>query len=525
MARRSRRRFRRIIIVGAFYASLLLLLGSLLSTYLRPIPSQLSAYGDDWDDLSEFREELNDLGIPTKSLVSSPLLLEDVDDPSHTVVIIAGLERDAVDIPSFGSTGISTSSLSGGQGYSTSEINAIIGFVARGGSVLVMEDYGFASSLGVAFGVDYSGQRLFDEEWAHELDSNFTWMNLTENISGTDGLVGHERWHGSHPCVKWSNVSVTSAEDAGLCRHRWNSTTNEIEYNAEFHILLNTPSGFLPTEPTAALTMEPIGQSSQESYLDVNGDGQLVLESELPGQVVDKQGPFDLYIEGCDGNCSQPNAGRIFFLINAIYGQNSGKYGGQIPVNDNRIWALDFIAESLLVVGRNISQLDVGSAHLDVLAVPEGAQVIFEESRHAQPAPLGLADSYNFIYYLMVYFTSDKTAMLLLFLALFVALEAVMIRKRDPEDWRHVFSVIYYGFGDSHRYGYYAKTPKIRATFLSKVRNNNGLTRDEFDLLPARDLATMIEDPILTKFVFEDRDYSIEQTVAIVKRIKAWGKT
>jgi len=60
---------------------------------------------------------------------------------------------------------------------------------------------------------------------------------------------------------------------------------------------------------------------------------------------------------------------------------------------------------------------------------------------------------------------------------------------------------------------------------LSKVRNQNGLTREEFDALPARELQSMIEDPILVKFVFENKNYSLEQTVAIVKRIKVWGKS
>ena len=36
-------------------------------------PSQLSAYDDDWDDLSAFRQDLVDMGIETRSLVSSPL--------------------------------------------------------------------------------------------------------------------------------------------------------------------------------------------------------------------------------------------------------------------------------------------------------------------------------------------------------------------------------------------------------------------------------------------------------------------
>jgi hypothetical protein len=127
------------------------------------------------------------------------------------------------------------------------------------------------------------------------------------------------------------------------------------------------------------------------------------------------------------------------------------------------------------------------------------------------------------IYFLLVYFTSEAMAMLILFLALFITFEAVLIKKLDPEPWRHVFSIIYYGFGDAHRYGYYAKPNKIRQVFLSKIRNVSGLTRGEFDAMPARELQSLIKDPVLEKFVFEKRQYSLEQMVTIVKRIKAWG--
>ena len=64
----------------------------------------------------------------------------------------------------------------------------------------------------------------------------------------------------------------------------------------------------------------------------------------------------------------------------------------------------------------------------------------------------------------------------------------------------------------------------MKQVLLSRVRNLNSLTRDEFDALPARELQKMIADPVLIKFVFEDRNYSLEQLVAVVKRVKMWGR-
>jgi hypothetical protein len=196
-------------------------------------------------------------------------------------------------------------------------------------------------------------------------------------------------------------------------------------------------------------------------------------------------------------------------------GYNEGDYGPTnrtIPENDNRKWAMDFIAEALMS-----TEVDEAGQ-----ASPT-AMVIFDESRHPQNALL--ADSYNTVYFLLVYFTGEGLAMLLLFLVLFVTFEAVLLKKRDPEPWRHVFSIIYYGFGDANRYTYYAKSEKIRQVFLSKVRNQNGLTREEFHAMPAKDLVSLINDPVLAKFAIEPSKYSLEQTVAVVKRIKAWGRT
>ena len=222
------------------------------------------------------------------------------------------------------------------------------------------------------------------------------------------------------------------------------------------------------------------------------------------------------------------DGGRITFiadgsiLTNALYdyeGYNDGDYGdanNPIPRNDNRKWALDYIADSLV-------DPETDGSTPEAPGFSPNAMVIFDESRHIQP---NLAsESYNTVYFLLVYFTGEGLAMLLLFLILFIAFEAVLLKKKDPEAWRHVFSIIYYGFGDANRYTYYAKSNKIKQVFLSKVRNQNGLTREEFDSLPARELQSMINDPILVKFVFENKNYSLEQTVAIVKRIKVWGKS
>ena len=119
-----------------------------------------SAYGDDWNDMSAFRQDVKDMGIDTKSLVSSPLLLADIEDPANTTFIIAGVERDTLSLPQFSSDGFLT--FAAEDGYTPAEVDAIKEFVFAGGDVLVMDDFGYSSSIAEAFGVRFKGVQLYD---------------------------------------------------------------------------------------------------------------------------------------------------------------------------------------------------------------------------------------------------------------------------------------------------------------------------------------------------------------------------
>jgi hypothetical protein len=74
---------RRNMLVGAFWILLLLLISTIAVTYVTDGQTQQSAYGDDWNDLGRFRAEINSMGIETNALVSSPLLLSEIDHPER----------------------------------------------------------------------------------------------------------------------------------------------------------------------------------------------------------------------------------------------------------------------------------------------------------------------------------------------------------------------------------------------------------------------------------------------------------
>ena len=532
------RRNRRIALQAAFWSVFLLLILTIAVTYVVPGQTQQSAYGDEWNDLGEFREELNRKGVDTTALVSSPLLLSDIDHPEQTIFVISGVERDTISLPRF--TGEDDLiQFSEGDGYTSSEIVAISDFVSRGGTLILMDDFGYSSNLAAEFGLEFTNHRLYaDYSYDLDLGSDFVWVNTTSAFNFTssqgvqtsvnpclrdadnDGVVDVLDEDPSNPEI---GAPFVTAQSAGLCAHRFQGTdpsTNQPkwDWSQDYSLLTNTPSAFeKATSYNPAERRYVIAKTTQDSWIDNNDDGNYSVGTYAAfGLAGDEQGPFPVYVRYCESIlCRGSETGRVHLisdgsvLINSIYDPESDSNYLTVPENDNRKWALDLIAEALILNDNGTSP-------------GEHSLVIFDESRHQQPTIFG--DTYNLVYYLLIYFTNDWMAMLILFLFLFVLLEAVLIRKEDPEDWRHVFRVVYYGFGDAERYKYYQRPEKIRQVLLTRVRNLNALTREEFDALPASELQGMIRDPVLVRFLFEERNYRPDELVGIVRRIKQWGE-
>ena len=528
------RRARRGALVFAFWAMLLMLVSTIGATYIIPGQTQQSAYGDDWDDLGSFRAEVASMGVETTALISSPLLLSEIDNPEQAIFVISGVERDTISLPRFtGDENIID--LKESDGYTSSEIAAIKDFVKAGGTILLMDDFGYSAGLALEYGLEYSGHHLYDgEAWARQLGYQYVWANETSafNFTSTSGSVANS----IHPCLRDVDMDgiidllddapydpnvggIITVENVGLCAHRWDETTGEWDFSENYNLLTNSPSAFEKTSSfNPAENRYAIVTSTLDSYLDTNDDGNLTIGFEAAGIEGDEQGPFAIYVRYCvDRMCLDSDSGRVHFvsdgsiLINSLYDAGPlSPYSRAVPENDNRKWVLDLVAEALLLGNSSTSATD-------------DAIVIFDESRHQQTTPMG--DTYNLLYYLLVYFTNDWMAMLMLFLALFIILEAVLIRKDDPDDWRHVFRIIYYGFGDARRYEYYQRPSKIRQVLLTRVRNLNTMSREEFDAMPASELQRVVDDPVLVQFIFEDRRYKPDELVGIIKRIKAWGQT
>jgi len=105
-------------------AVLLLLLFALFIPMMGGDESQLSAYSDHWNDISEMRRMVDSLGLASRSLLSGPRALSGAD-PENSVLVIMGVEK----------------------AYTAEERGAIQAFVRVGGNLLIADDFGYGGEL------------------------------------------------------------------------------------------------------------------------------------------------------------------------------------------------------------------------------------------------------------------------------------------------------------------------------------------------------------------------------------------
>ena len=96
---------------------------------------QLSAYDDDWNDISYFRqalEENEDTSYNVSAILSNPAILDDIEDPSSSLLVIVGIESP----------------------YTELELKILVKFMERGGSILVFGDYDYSNTIAQLFAIE-----------------------------------------------------------------------------------------------------------------------------------------------------------------------------------------------------------------------------------------------------------------------------------------------------------------------------------------------------------------------------------
>ena len=149
-----------VIILFATIAVCTLILFPILQIVVERDP-QLSAYDDDWNDISQFREALEnnpETSYNVSAILSNPAVLDEVSNPSSTLLVIAGTESP----------------------YTTLELEILVSFMEKGGSILVFGDFDYSNTIADLFAIEYVKHKLWDRNYKGN-------VSLIETTAFVDG--------------------------------------------------------------------------------------------------------------------------------------------------------------------------------------------------------------------------------------------------------------------------------------------------------------------------------------------------
>ena len=149
-----------VIILFATITVCALILFPILQIVVERDP-QLSAYDDDWNDISQFREALEneaDTSYNVSAILSNPAVLDEVSNPSSTLLVIAGTESP----------------------YTRVELEILVSFMEKGGSILVFGDFDYSNTIADLFAIEYVKHKLWDRNYRGN-------VSLIETTAFVDG--------------------------------------------------------------------------------------------------------------------------------------------------------------------------------------------------------------------------------------------------------------------------------------------------------------------------------------------------
>ena len=374
------------VLVGASVVLLYLVYPSILAD-VSDRDRSLSAYSDDWNDLSEFRNALEERGYTTHAIVATPGILREVREPERTLLVVIGVETP----------------------YSYDDIGSIVDFVDKGGSLILADDYGYADDLANEFGITFYRYRMWDPDY-----------------------VG--------------NTSILSID---LSLPDINGTSKDYE------VLFNDPTAIESNQQGTTL-----GFTSNESFLDVNGNGAI--------DVQDQPGPFEVVTL----------KGRMVFI-------------GDPSIFINEMWP-------------QLDNDDFLLALVDFL-LPNGGTVLFDESIHAA---VDFSEGfYRTLTSTFVFVFGDLTKGL--FVTAMIALMMIVMSQvvTDPKLWHHRLAIkeIVVGnlqFLETNFKGKRKElADRLRTDSLDLICVRSGMTANEFSSLSDKRLRTLLNDEKLYRFI------------------------
>ena len=505
----------------------------LLSTILIIVASAgketvLSAYEADAEgnlafmQLTEMRNSLGENGDDYRvaNTMSTPMLVNDWEDPHRTMLIIAGAEKP----------------------FDSAEAAAIYDFVTnKGGKVIIASNSTNAQPVAEAFGVKYFDAPVVDPFRFYEVtddtdqrvpeDQRKLWAVASIDRDVTQ--MGEER---AQPCTD----SMIGSADISNCRtpvlfHRPTALQvldDQTETNREVSVLAHasTPA-FIASN----------SYRSDDSSNPILGEGKtgLVVRIDYPVEGVLDETPEGQGKLNVTGSIVFVSDHSVFanHLWSDVVAEQTGKEQCDSPLyqeNNHSCWSTD--SEGLDVAygdatfkgnEKFFSALIYDMMEFDNIGLAssittqtQNFNLVFDESRHTSGA---LVSPFTEAIGAVVLLTSDAALKWLIGLNLFALLAIAIMVVPEKENWRHVFDLTRFRERpnkiDESKY-----VARVRTAFLTKVRNMHDLTRDEFARKTPAEVMQLVRDPRLVELVSSNRSYSNDELREVIPQIRRWGK-
>ena len=488
------------------------------NTVLSPYNNAADEYS--MQQLTEMRNVLEDREFSIANTMSTPMLVNDWNDPHRTMLIIAGPEKP----------------------FDAAEASALHDFVTKkGGKVILAASSTNAQLVASEFGVKYFDAPVYDDQRFYEVEDDL----------GTLQPADYRRlW--SVASVN-QNISEMGGERLVPCSQKMAS--NAQVDNCRMPVLFH--------RPTAIQVLDEQSDSDREiSILAAASTSARV--AKYPDNIDSDQNPT--LGEGMTGliiRIDYPVTDVLDVIQNKDYGEIDVT-GSIVFVSDhsvlaNHLWDADLgeengylqcISPAYLQNGHNCWDTDPdglssGLGNTDwngnsqyfsaliydmmefdnpelsstITRSPSEFYVVFDESRHVSSP---LISPFTEAMGVVVLLTSDVVLKWLIILNLFALLAIAIMVVPEKENWRHVFDLTRFRERPSklNPSQYQART---RDALLSKVRQFNDLTRDEFMRKSPAEIMQMVRDPRLVELISSTRSYSNEELREVIPQIRRWG--
>ena len=489
-------------------------------TVLSPYATADNEYSN--QQLTSMRADFSEIDYSIANTMSTPMLVNDWQDPHRTMLVIAGPEKP----------------------FDAAEASALYDFVTKkGGKVILAANSTNAQLVADQFGVKYFGDMVLDDQRYYEMtneldevqpgDYRRLWAAASLRANVTE--MGDERLI---PCAQ-GNLDIGVYDNCRLpvLFHRPTAIQvldDQTDTNRDINVL------------AAASTSAVIVADS--SNIDINSDKNPTLGEGKTGLIVRIDYPginvLDVMENKDQGEVSV--TGSIVFvadhsvLANHLWDKDIAEELGYQQCSSpfyveqgHNCWNSDSNGLSdaqgdttwngngqyFQALMQDMMEKDNEEISTTVTRFNSNFYIVFDESRHVSSA---LASPFTEAMGAVVLLTSDVVLKWLIVLNLFALLAIAIMVVPEKENWRHVFDLTRFRERpkkvDATQY-----QMRTREALLSKVRQFNDLTRDEFMRKSPAEIMQMVRDPRLVELISSNRIYSSEELREVIPHIRRWG--